>query len=143
MFENILICSFVSKNNKASLNTVFTLAKKFDSNVVLLKCFHKDLPTFTLFHTKSEKRKQNERIQETQLELEKVKEMAKSYDVFVKTECVFVESLSEHITSYIHKNNIDLLVADSTPPSDIDVQDHKDVVNHIYKNIECSVLTLK
>lgn len=125
------------------MNIIFTLAKKFDSNVVLLKCFHKDLPTFTLFHTKSEKRKQNELIQETQLELEKVKEMAKSYDVFVKTECVLVESLSEHITSYVQKNDIDLLVADSIPPSDIAVQDHKDVVNHIYKNIECPVLTLK
>jgi len=125
------------------LNTVFTIAKKFDSNVVLLKCFHKDLPTFTLFHTKSEKRKQDNLIQETHLELEKVEEMAKSFNVLVKTECVFVESLIEHITTYVQKNNIDLLVADSIPPSDIDIQDHKDIVNRIYKNIECPILTLK
>jgi len=143
MFNNILICSFVPENNEASLDTVFTLAKKFDSNIVLIKCFHKDLPRFMLFHTKSEKRKENELLQETQLELKKVEELAKSYDVFVKTEYVFVESLSEYITSYVHKNHIDLLVADHIPPSDISVQDHKDVVNRIYKNIECSVLTLK
>lgn len=109
----------------------------------MLKCFHKDLPTFTLFHTKSEKRKQDNLIQETRLELEKVEEMAKSFDVSIKTECVFVESLIEYITTYVQKNNIELLVADSNPPSDMNIQDHKDIVNRIYKNIECHVLTLK
>ncbi|NND85779.1 MAG: hypothetical protein HKM23_00300 [Nitrosopumilus sp.] len=125
------------------MNTVFTIAKKFDSNVIVLKYFHKNLPTFTLFQTKSEKRKQENLIQKTHLELEKVEEMAKSFNVNIKTECVFVESLTEHITDYVQKNNIELFVADSNPPSDMNIQDHKDIVNRIYKNIECPVLTLK
>lgn len=101
-----------------------------------------NLPAFTLFQTKSEKRKQDNLIQKTRLELEKV-EMAKSFNANVKIECVFVESLIEHITAYVPKNNIELLVADSSPPSDMGIQDHKDIVNRIYKNIECHVLTLK
>ncbi len=92
---------------------------------------------------KSEKKKENDLIQEVRLELKKVEEMAKSFNVRVKTECVFVESLTEHITTYVQKNNIGLLIADSNPPPNTDIQDHKDVINRIYKNIECPILTLK
>ena len=105
MFSNILVCLFVPKNNKTSIYTVFALAEKFDSNIVLLKCFHKDLPTFTLFHTKSEMKKQNELAKETQLAFDEVKEMAKLYNISVKTKSIFTESLSAHVTGYIQKNN--------------------------------------
>lgn len=39
------------------------------------------------------------------------KEMVKSFNVRVKTEIVFVESLTEHITNYAQKN-IELSIAD-------------------------------
>ena len=81
--------------------------------------------------------------QEVQLALEEFKEMAKRYNISVKTEIIFVDSLSEYVAAYVHKNNIDLLVADSSPPSDVAIQDHKDIVNRIYKNVECPILTLK
>jgi len=63
--------------------------------------------------------------------LEEFEEMAKHYNISVKTESVFVESLSEYVTGYVQKNNIDLLIANSIPPSDIAIYDHKDVVNRI------------
>ena len=143
MFKNILICSFVTKNNKHVLETTFELAKKFDSNIILLKCIHKELPTFALFHTKSEKKKQEELIKKIQIIFDETEEMAKQNNISLKTESVFVESVSEFISTYVNKNNIDLFVADSTPSSDISMHDHKDIVNSIYKNIECPVLTLK
>ena len=147
MFENILICSFVPKNTEHAIetafNTSFELAKKFDSEIILLKCLHEGHPTFGLFQTKSDKKKQNELTGKVQLALKEFEEMAKENDVSVKTESVFADSLSEYVSAYVHDNNIDLLVADPSLPSDINVQDHKDIVNRIYKHIECPILTLK
>lgn len=143
IFQKILVCSFVTNNNLESIKIAFTLAQKFDSDVILLKCLHKESPTFGLFQTKSEKKKEKSINEKTQSSFDEVTEIAKNYNISLKTESVFVESVSEYITSYVDKNAIDLLVADSTPPLDINLQDHKDVVNRIYKNIECPVLTLK
>ncbi len=143
MFNNILICSFVPKNNMHTIDTTFEIAKKFDSSIVFFKCIHKELPTFAFFHRKSEKDKHEGVTKEMQLELEEFEEMAKKNNISTKTEGVFVESLSESVISFVKKNNIDLFVADSTPPSDISLHDHKDVVNRIYKDIDCAILTLK
>ena len=143
MFNNILICSFVPKNNKHTIETTFEIAKKFDSSIIFLKCIHKELPTFAFFHRKSEKEKHEELTKETHLALEEVEEMAKQNNISVKTESVFVESVSEYVTTYVKKNDINLFVPDSTPPSDISMHDHKDVVNRIYKYIDCAILTLK
>ena len=147
MFDKILICSFVPKNTKHAIetafNTSFELAKKFDSNIILLKCLHEGHPTFGLFQTKSDKKKQNMLTKEVQLALEEFEEIAKRHNISVKTKIIFVDSLSEYVAAYVHKNNIDLLVADPSHPSDIAIQDHKDIVNRIYKNIECPILTLK
>ncbi|MDH3833311.1 MAG: hypothetical protein OES34_03995 [Nitrosopumilus sp.] len=143
MFQNILICSFVLKNSQYVIGITFELAKKFNSNIIFLKCLHEGHPTFGLFQTKSEKKKQNELAKEAQLALQEFEEMAKYYNISVKTENVFVDSLSEFVAIYVQKNNIELLVVNSTPPSDIDIHNYKDIVNHIYKNIECPILTLK
>ena len=43
----------------------------------------------------------------------------------------------------VKDNNIDLFVVDSSHPSDITLHDYKDVVNRIYKGIDCAILTLK
>ena len=143
MFKNILICSFVPKNNLHTIDTAFELAKKFDSSIIFLKCIHKELPTFAFFHRKSEKEKHEDLTKEMQLELEEFEEMAKKNNISIKTEGVFVESLSEYVIPFVKNNNIDLFVVDSTPPSDITMHDHKDVVNRIYKDLECAILTLK
>jgi len=143
MFKNILICSFVPKNNKVAIETTFELAKKFDSSVIFLKCIHEELPTFAFFHRKSEKKKHEEVTKEIQLALEEIEEMAKHHNVSVKTESAFVETLSEYVIEHVKKNNIDLFVADSSLPADISTHDHKDVVNRIYKEIDCAILTLK
>ncbi len=143
MFNSILICSFVPENNKHVIDTTFELAKKFDSNIVLLKCIHEGHPTFGLFRTKSDKKKQSELAKKTQLALEEIEELAKNSSISIKTESVFVDSLSEHVSTYVNKNNFDLLVMDSSRALDIDVGHHKDIVNRIYQNVGCAVLTLK
>ena len=143
MFRHILICSFVPENNKHVIDTTFELAKKFDSNIVLLKCIHEGHPTFGLFRTKSDKKKQSELAKKTQLALEEVEDLAKNENISIKTESAFVDSLSEYVISFVSKNHMDLLVIDSTLPSDTDIELHKAVVNRIYQNIECPVLTLK
>ncbi len=74
---------------------------------------------------------------------DETEEIAKQNNIPLKTESSFVESLSEYVSTYVNKNKIDLFVADSTPPSDISMHDHKDIVNNIYKNIDCPILTLK
>ena len=143
MFNNILICSFVPENNRHVIDTAFEIAKKFDSAIVLLKCLHESHPTFGLFKTKTDKKKQNELDEKIQLALEESEEMARNHNIPIKTESMFAESISEHVSAYVDKNNIDLLVVDSVPPLDIDIEHHKDIVNRIYQNIECPILTLK
>ena len=95
MFENILICSFVPKNTEHAIETVFNtsfeLAKKFNSEIILLKCLHEGHPTFGLFQTKSDKKKQNALTEKVHLALKEFEEMAKENDVPVKTKSVFAE----------------------------------------------------
>ena len=143
MFNNILICSFVPENNKNAIDAAMELAKKFNSDITSLKCIHEELPTFALFHTKSEKKKKEKLSQEIKNAFEDTEKMADDHNISIKTESVFVESLSEYVTAYIKDKKIDLFVPDSTPPPDITLHDHKDIVNQIYKNIDCAVLTLK
>jgi hypothetical protein len=143
MFNSIIICSFVPENNKHVIDTAFELAKKFDSEIISLKCIFEDHPIFGLFKTKSDKKKQSELAKKTQLALDEIKDLAKNSSISIKTESVFVDSLSEYVSTYVDKNNFDLLVVDSSLPLDIDVEHHKDIVNRIYQNIKCPVLTLK
>ena len=131
------------RNNKDVIDTAFELAKKFNSNIIILKCIYESVPTFAFFKIKSEKKKHTELIKEIELVLKETEEMAKHHNISIKTEYVFVTSLSESVITYMQKNDIDLLVVDSTPPTDIDEGHHKDIINQIYKNIECNVLTLK
>ena len=107
------------------------------------KCIFEDHPTFGLFKTKSDKRKQNELTQKIELALEEIEEMANNENISIKTESAFVDSLSEYVISFVSKNHMDLLIIDSALPSDTDIELHKAVVNRIYQNIECPVLTLK
>ena len=143
MFDNILICSFVPQNNKHVIDTALELAKKFDSSITSLKCIHEELPTFAFIKTRSEKQQKEKLTKEIQLAFEETEKLAKEHSVSIKTESAFVESLSEYVTSYIKEKKIDLFVPDFTPPEDITLHDHKDIVNQIYKNIDCAVLTLK
>jgi len=143
MFKHILICSFVPENNKHVIDATFELAKKFDSEIIALKCVFEDHPTFGLFKTKSDKKKQSGLDKKIQLSLEEIEMMAKNSGISIKTESAFVDSLSEYVISFVSKNHMDLLVIDSALPSDTDIEHHKDIVNRIYQNIECPVLTLK
>ena len=54
MFKNILICSFVPENNKHVFENAIEIAKKFDSNIVSLKCIHEELPTLCISLTNSD-----------------------------------------------------------------------------------------
>lgn len=143
MFKNILICSFVPENNKHVFENAIEIAKKFDSNIVSLKCIHEELPTFALFHTKSEKKKKEQLTKKIQTAFDETEKIAKLHNISIKTESVFVESLSEHVSAFVNKNEFDLFIPDFTPPSDITLHEHKDIVNKIYKNIDCPILTLK
>ena len=147
VFENILICSFVHENTKPTIetefHTSFEIAKKFNSQIILLKCIHNESSTFRLFKTKSYMKKQNELDEKINSSLDEFKKMATQYNIPVKTESTFVDSLSESITEYIHKNKIDLLIVDSSPPTDINFNDYKEIVNRIYRNVDCPILTLK
>lgn len=143
MFKNILICSFVPENNKHVFENAIEIAKKFDSNIVSLKCIHEELPTFALFHTKSEKKKKEQLIKKIQMAFDETEKIAKLHNISIKTESVFVESLSEHVSTFVNKNEFDLFIPDFTPPADITLHEHKDIVNKIYKNIDCPILTLK
>ena len=143
MFNNILICSFVPENNKHVIDAALELAKKFDSSITSLKCIHEELPTFAFIKTRSEKKNKEKLIQDIQSAFEETEKLAKEHSVLIKTESAFVESLSEYVSNYIKEKKIDLFVPDFTPPSDISLHDHKDIVNQIYKNIDCAVLTLK
>lgn len=143
MFEIILICSFVPENNKHVIDTSFEIAKKFNSKIIYLKCIHKELPTFALFHTKSEKKKEEKLTKKIQATFDETQKIASDNNISITTESVFVESLSEYVTNYVNNKEIDLFVPDSKPPKDITIHDHKDIVNQIYKNIDCPILTLK
>lgn len=107
----------------------------------MLKCIYKDIPIFRFFKIKSEKKKHKDLTEKIQIALKEIEEIAKHHKIFIKTESVFTESLSITITTDIQKNDIDLLVVDSVSPSDIDDASYKDIINDIYKNSECNILT--
>ena len=141
MFENILVVFFTFENTEHVTSMAFSIAKKYEAKVDVLKCIYKEPPKFVVFETKSEKKQHQQRLADAQDSIKPLEAIAKESGLSFQSEVVFTEELSEYVTTYVKSNKVDLLIMDTSQHHE--GEDNKDLVNRIYKEIDCPTLTLK
>jgi len=143
MFQNILVVFITLGHTEHTYKAAFELAKKFDSKITFLKCIVKPHPTFGFFHTKGEKKSHEQELQDAEKSFREIEELAKKFDILIKTQVESVESFPDFLVSYIEKNHVDLLIIDSHSLGEAAEKDHKATINKIFEEISCPLLTLK
>ncbi len=143
IFQNILVVFITLEHTEHTYDAAFQLAKKFNSKITFLKCIVKPHPIFGFFHTKKEKESHKKELQEAEKSLHEIEDLAKKFDVSIKTIVESAESFSDFLVSYIEKNHTDLLIIDSHSLDEVAHQDHKATISKIFEEISCPLLTLK
>ncbi len=143
MFDNILVVFITLEHTEHTYDAAFEIAKKFGSKITFLKCIIEPHPKFGFFHTKGEKESHKQELKDAEKSLHDIEDIAKKFNVSIKTQVESVESLSEFLVSYIQKNHVGLLIIDSHSLDEVEHENHKETINTIFKSISCPLLTLK
>lgn len=143
IFENILVIFITLEHTEHTYDTAFELAKKFNSKITFLKCIVEPQPRFGFFYTKKEKEFHKKELHDAEKSLHEIEDLAKKFDVSIKTLVESVESFPDFLVSYIEKNHTDLLIIDSHSLDEAEHQDHKATISEIFEEISCPLLTLK
>ena len=143
MFGNILVVFITLEHTEHTYDAAFEIAKKFDSKITFLKCIVEPHPKFGFFHTKGEKESHEQELKDAEKSLHDIENIAKKFNVSIKTQVESVESFSEFLVSYIKEKHVDLLIIDSHSLDEAEHQDHKASINRVFKKISCPLLTLK
>ena len=143
IFENILVIFITLEHTEHTYEAAFELAKKFNSKITFLKCVVETHPIFGFFHTKKEKESHKKELQNAEKSLHELEDLAKKFDVPIKTKVESVESFRDFLISYVETNNPDLLIIDSHSLDEVEHEDHKVTISKIFEEISCPLLTLK
>lgn len=142
MFEKILIAFVTSTHSGHTSDVAFELAKKFSSKITFLKCLEKEPPKYGFFDSKGQKAEHQKDIDEAKSSLKVLEERAKKLNIPTDSKIESTESLSNFLVSYVKSNHYDLLIVDSHSLDEVNLEDHKEMINRIYTKLSCAVLTL-
>ncbi len=95
-----------------------------------------------VFLNQKVKKKTIKDIDEAKDSLKAIEERAKKLNVPVDSKIESTESVSNFLGSYIKSNHFDLLIIDSHSLDEVHLEDHKEMINRIYTNLSCAILTL-
>jgi nucleotide-binding universal stress UspA family protein len=142
MFEKILVAFVTSTHSGHTSDVAFELAKKFNSKITFLKCLEKEPPEYGFFESKGQKEDHHEDIGEAKHSLKKLEERASKLNIPVDSKIESTESISNFLEYYVKFNHFDLLIIDSQSLDEVHLEDHKEMINGIYTNLSCAILTL-
>ena len=142
MFKKILVTFVTSTHSGHTSDVAFELAKKFNSKITFLKCLEKAPPKYGFFESKGQKEDHQKDIDEAKDSLKAIEERAKKLNVPVDSKIESTESVSNFLGSYTKSNHFDLLIIDSHSLDEVHLEDHKEMINRIYTDLSCSILTL-
>lgn len=143
MFKKILVVFTTTTHTEHTYEATFEIAKKFDSEITFVKYIIKEPPKFGFFETSGEKEQHQNELKKAQESLSTLKEKAKKENLLVTSKVVSTESFAEDLISYIESNNVELAIIDVHSLDEVEELEHKDLVNKIFKNTSCPILTLK
>lgn len=143
MFKKILVVFTTTTHTEHTYQATFEIAKKFDSEIKFVKYIIKEPPKFGFFETSGEKEQHQNELKKAQESLSLLEEKAKKENLAVTSKVVSTESFAEDLISYIESNNVDLAIIDVHSLDEVEESEHKDLVNKIFKNTSCPILTLK
>ena len=143
MFKKILVVFTTTTHTEHTYEATFEIAKKFDSEITFVKYIIKEPPKFGFFETSGEKEQHQNELKKAQESLSTLKEKAKKENLQVTSKVVSTESFAEDLISYIESNNVELAIIDVHSLDEVEELEHKDLVNKIFKNTSCPILTLK
>ncbi len=142
MFKKILVTFVTSTHTGHTSEVAFELAKKFDSKITFLKCIEIEPPKYGFFESKGQKIEHQEQLNKAKKSLEELEQRAKELNIPVELKAESAESVSNFLVTYVKSNDFDLLIVDSHSLDEVHLEDHKDMINRIYTELSCSILTL-
>lgn len=141
MFENIVIVFFTTENVPHVYEMAFSIAKKYDAHVDVLKCIYKEPPKFVFYETKSEKKREVEQFKKAEASLKELEKIAQELGVTITTKLDITEELSDHVVSYVKSHKVDLIILDTSQHHEGEL--NKDLITRIFNEINCPLLTLQ
>ncbi len=143
MLKKIAVIIITPTHTKKSFDLGLIIAKKFDSELSVIKCVYKMPPKFYFFETRSDKeytKKQRDKIKK---ELIKWKEIANKRGMRIKTKFALTDSVANWVIEYIKENKIEMVIVDYPKLSLVEMNQYDDIVNMIHRKAHCHVLTTK
>ena len=142
-FRKVAVAIITPRHTKKSFELGLEMAKKFDSELMVIECMYKTPPKFYFFETKSDKRLTQNQTTKLKKELENWKGIAQKQGVPIKTKLALTENISHWVIDYVKENNIDLLIVDYPKLSLEEITLFDDIINEIHHKSHCHLLTTK
>ena len=142
-FRKVAVAIITPTHTKKSFELGLEMAKKFDSELMVIECMYKTPPKFYFFETKSDKKLTQNQTTKLKKELENWKGIAQKQGVPIKTKLALTENISHWIIDYVKENNIDLLIVDYPKLSLEEITLFDDIINEIHHKSHCHLLTTK
>ncbi len=142
MFEKILVLFTTDEHTEHTAEVAFEVAQKFESKITFLKCLTKEPPKFGFFESKGQVKDREQRLIEGKDSLKIQEDAAKKLNIEIETQVDATDSLQDFLVEYVNSNPVDLLIIDSHSLDEVQKDDHKEMINRIYTNVSCPILTL-
>ena len=143
MFKHIVVAFITPKIKIKSFYVGLGLAKKFNSDLVVVDCIYKSPPTFHFFETKADKQAAKKRKEQAKESMSKFEKLAEEAGVKVSTKIAFTENITDWVVDYVATNRTDLLIMDHPHLSEFEEPFYEDIIHGILHNSHLPVLTLR
>lgn len=141
-FQNIVVVFITSSHKKKAFDYGVALAKGLKSHITVLKCLHKQPPTFGFFETKGDKKRMEKDKKNAEKSLEPFEELGEELDIPVKTKVLFSDPISRGIVSYTNQREVDLVVLDSPKLKSYEQTYYGNTICELHKGLKCPLLIL-
>ena len=119
------------------------VAKKFESDIIVVDCVYRHPPKFHFFETKADKEMVEKQRQKALKTLNGLEKFANEANVKIKTKLVLTDSVTDWVTDHVKSNKIDLLIVDHPHEPQYDIDLSSDVIKAILDKVKVPVLTLR
>lgn len=142
IMKNILVPYDFTNFSDMAFEKAMEIAKKFDSNIILLTVIGSDVDTSGMNFTRAQKAQDEEESKRTE-SLTKLKDSQNFENVSISVEIAHDPSSSSGIINFAEKNNVDLIVMGSHGRSGFKKLVLGSVASKVISEADCNVLVVK
>lgn len=143
MFRHIMVVFIGTQIKTKAFLVGLGIAKKFESDIIVVDCVYRHPPKFHFFETKSDRAIVEKQKKKSMKTLEGLEGFAQEANVKIKTKLVLTDAVTSWVADYVKSNRIDLLILDHPHEPQYDIDLTSDTVKAIVDKVKVPVLTLR